>query len=124
MLSWIPILGPIIEGVVSIFAKYRDTDLARYQTTLGTQVEEAKVSAQIITATKDDILLRILRDLVIAPVVVWTMLLCYDTIIAESAYSEYMWHLASFEKTGAPYLPYAVLIFLLGNIGINTWSRK
>lgn len=124
MLAFLPIIGPIIQGIVSIFTKVEDTKVEVLKTTQGTQVEESKVSAQIISSTQDDIGLRLMRDLIIFPVVVWTFLLCWDTIIAESDYKDHMWHLASFDKTGAPYLPYAVIVFLLGNIGINMWNRK
>jgi len=124
MLAFLPIIGPIIQGIVSIFTKMQDTKVEVLKTERGTEVEEAKVSAQIIQTTQDDIGLRLMRDIMIFPVVVWTFLLCWDTIIAESTYKDWMWHLASFEKTGAPYLPYAVIVFLLGNIGINMWNRK
>lgn len=124
MLAFLPIIGPIIQGIISIFTKVEDTKVEVLKTERGTEVEEAKVSAQIIQTTQDDIGLRFMRDLMIFPVVVWTTLLCWDTIIAESVMKDYMWHLASFEKTGAPYLPYAVIVFLLGNIGINMWNRK
>ena len=124
MLAFLPIIGPIIQGIVSIFTKAMDTKVEVLKTERGTEVAEAQVSAQIIQTTQDDIGLRLMRDLMIFPVVVWTTLLCWDTIIAESAYKDWMWHLASFEKTGAPYLPYAVVVFLLGNIGINMWNRK
>ena len=124
MLAFLPIIGPIIQGIVSIFTKVEDTKVEITKTTQGTQVAEAQVSSQIIKETQDDIGLRLMRDLLIFPIIVWTTLLCWDTIIAESIYKDYMWHLASFDKTGAPYLPYAVIIFLLGNIGINTWNRR
>jgi len=124
MLAWLPILGPVVQGVVSIFTKKMDTELEKTRITRTSDTEEARVSAEIIKTTQDDIGLRFMRDLMIFPVVVWTVLLCWDTIVAESAYRDYMWHLASFEKTGAPYLPYAVIVFLLGNIGINMWSRR
>jgi len=124
MLAWLPIIGPIIQGIVSIFNKKTDTDVQKTTITRTNDLEEAKVSAQIIQTTNDDIALRFMRDLLIFPIIVWTTLLSWDTIIAESSYKEYMWHLASFEKTGAPYLPYAVVVFLLGNIGINMWTRK
>ncbi len=124
MLAFLPIIGPIIQGIVSIFTKMQDTKVEVLKTERGTEVEEAKVSAQIIQATQDDIGLRLMRDIMIFPVVVWTFLLSWDTIVAESTFKDWMWHLASFEKTGAPYLPYAVIVFLLGNIGINMWNRK
>ena len=126
MLAFLPIIGPIIQGIVSIFTKVEDTKVEVLKTTQGTQVEESKVSAQIIATTQDDIGLRFMRDLLIFPIIIWTTLLSWDTIIAETPHidHDWMWHLASFDKTGAPYLPYAVIVFLLGNIGINMWNRK
>lgn len=128
MLSWIPLLGPILQGLFStgatIYSKFKDTELGKLQTNRTADLEESKVAAQIIQTTNDSISIRIMRDIVCFPVTVWTALLSWDTIIAESSYKEYMWHLASFEKTGAPYLPYVVLTFLLGNIGLNMWNRK
>lgn len=123
MLAFLPIIGPIIQGIVSIFTKKMDTDVAKLQTTATRDVEEAKVSATIIQATQDDIGLRLMRDLVCFPIVVWSFLVSWDTIVALS-YPEWMFHVAGFDKTSVPYLPYAVITFLLGNIGINMWSRR
>lgn len=130
MLSWIPLLGPIIQGIMntgsSIYFKYKDTELGKLQTNRTNDLEEAKVSASIIQTTNDSIGVRFMRDLICFPVAVWTALLSWDTIVAESTVigRDWMWHVASFEKTGAPYLPYVVLTFLLGNIGLNMWNRK
>lgn len=118
MLSWIPLLGPIIQGLVSIYTKFKDTQLGmRVQ-----EVEEAKVSAQIIHDTNDDICLRIMRDAACLPVVVWTMLIGWDTIIS-THHKAWMWNVNPYpDKVG--YLPYVVLVFLFGNIGLNMWNRK
>lgn len=124
MLSWIPILGPIIQGLVSIWSKSKDTQVAILKTNRDSDVAEAQVSAQIIQTTQDDIGLRLMRDLVCFPIVVWVALVSWDTIVADSVLKGYMWHTASFDKTSADYLPYAVITFLLGNIGINMWNRK
>lgn len=125
-LGWLPIVGPIIQGVVSIFTKKMDTDVSKLTITRNSDVEEAKVSAQIIHDTQDSIGLRLMRDIVCFPVVVWVFLVSWDTILAENTWvsHEWMWHTAGFDKTSAPYLPYAVITFLLGNIGLNMWNRK
>lgn len=124
MLSWIPLIGPILQGlfstVTTIYSKFKDTEVAKRQA----DIEEAKVSAQIIQTTNDDIALRIMRDAMCLPIVVWVLLIGWDTIIADNSWKVYMWHVASFDKTSVPYLPYAVITFLLGNIGINMWSRR
>jgi hypothetical protein len=123
MLSWIPLLGPIIQGIISIFTKWQDVKLDTLKTNRSSDIEEAKVSAQIIQTTQDDIGLRIMRDLVCFPIVVWVALVSWDTIVALH-YPDWMFHVAGFDRTSAPYLPYAVITFLLGNIGINMWNRK
>lgn len=128
MFGWIPIIGPIIQGILntaaSMYGKFKDTEVGKLQINRTNDLEEAKVSAQIIQTNNNNIVLRICTDLICFPVSLWVALLVWDTIIAESAYNSYMWHVASFDKTGAPYLPYAVITFLLGNIGINMWNRK
>lgn len=122
MLSWIPIIGPIIQGIVSIFVKSQDTKVAVLKTTRASDIEEAKVSAAIIETTKDDIGIRLLRDTAIFFPVVWSALIGWDTIVAKR-FPDLMFHVANYPDSVA-YLPYAALIFLLGNVGINAWSRK
>lgn len=122
MLSWIPLIGPIIQGIVSIFTKWQDVKAENLKTVRTSDLGEAQVSAQIIRDTNDDILLRILRDAACLPIVVWLLLGGWDTIVA-LRYPGLMWHVASFPESMA-YYPYAVLVFLLGNIGINMWSRS
>ena len=122
MLGWIPIIGPIIEGIVSIFNKKMDTDVVKLQTKTAADVEDAKTAAYIIDSTKDDIGVRIARDIVIFPVSVWAGLIGWDTIVAKR-FPDLMFHVERFPQS-VEYLPYAVLAFLLGNIGINAWKRK
>ena len=122
MIGWIPLLGPIIQGIVSIFTKVSDNAVVNRKTDANLQIEEAKISAQIISTTQDDIGLRIMRDLVIFPVVIWAAIIGYDTIIAKR-WPDWMFHIEKYPDSVA-YLPYMVLVFLLGNIGLNTWKRK
>lgn len=122
MFGWIPIIGPIIDGIVSIFNKYKDVEAIKYQTDGQVSIEGFKASAQIIESTKDDIGVRILRDLALTPPVIWSALIGYDTIIAYK-WPEYMFHIPPYPE-GVAYIPYAAMIFLFGNIGLNVWRRK
>jgi hypothetical protein len=122
MFGWIPIIGPIIDGVVSIFSKWQDTKLGMYKVDGTVDVEAIKASTNIIEATKDDIGIRLARDIIIFPTSIWAGLYAYDTLIAEH-WPKYMWHVADFPEQVA-YLPYAVITFLLGNIGLNIWRRR
>lgn len=122
MFGWIPFIGPILQGLFntasSIYSKFKDTQLGMRNA----DVEEAKVSAQIIHDTNDDIGLRILRDAVCAPVVVWTMIIGWDTIVVR--HNPDWVYIVEKYPASVEYLPYAVLMFLLGNIGFNAWKRK
>ena len=122
MFGWIPFIGPILQGlfntVSNIYGKFKDTQLGMRQA----DVEEAKVSAQIIHDTNDDLGIRILRDAVCLPVVVWTMIIGWDTIMVHH-YPDLVFIVEKYPDSVA-YLPYAVLTFLLGNIGINAWKRR
>lgn len=122
MFAFLPIIGPIIQGITSIFSKWQDTKLGTLTVERNTDVAEAKVSAQIIGETQDDIGLRLMRDLLCFPTVAWATLIGWDTIVA-FRYPDLMFHVPPYPESVA-YLPYAVVVFLLGNIGINMWSRK
>lgn len=122
MLSWIPLLGPIIQGISSIFTGFFSEKTAVVQAASATTIAETEASVKIIQTTEDDVCLRILRDAAVLPVVVWVSLIGWDTIVA-SRYPWLMFHVANY-PTSVSYLPYAVLIFLFGNIGINTWKNR
>lgn len=121
MLSWIPLLGPIIQGLLNtgsaIYGKFKDTQLGMRTA----EVDEARVSAQIIHDTNDDIGIRILRDALCTPVVIWTMIIGWDTMMVRHR-PDLVWTVEKYPDSVA-YLPYAVIVFLLGNIGINAWKR-
>lgn len=121
-LTWIPLLGPIIEGLFGFLSKRSDNALEKYKVGTEADVEDAKTSARIIETTQDDIGIRLMRDAVCFPVVIWSMLIGWDTIIAKK-WPLLMWHVEKYPDSVA-YLPYAVLVFLLGNVGINAWKRR
>lgn len=126
ILGFLPIIGPIIQGLFStvsgIYSKWQDTKLGTLTVQRQQDTEEAKVSAQIIHDTQDSIGLRLMRDLVCFPVVVWSTLIGWDTIVA-IRYHDLMFHVEKYPDS-VSYIPYAVMVFLLGNIGINMWSRR
>ena len=127
MLSWIPLLGPIFQGISSLVGNFTNLAGVKLQTAAQTTIAETNASVQIIQATNDDILLRILRDAAILPVVAWSFLIGWDTIIGDPRQSiiphDWMWHVAAYPDS-VQYLPYVVLVFLFGNIGLNMFNRK
>lgn len=132
MLGFIPLIGPILQGLSGIVSSF--TNLAGIKITTASQVAiaETQTSANIIQSTQDDILLRILRDATILPVVVWSMAIGWDTLISGRDHAgnlyhtwaaDWIWHVPDYPPSVA-YLPYMVLVFLFGNIGLNMWRHK
>lgn len=122
MLSWIPLLGPILQGLFStassIYATFKSTEVEQIKADVAT----SQVSAQIIHDTNDDIGLRIMRDAAVVMPVAWGSLIGWDTIVANK-YPWLMWHVANY-PVSVGYIPYMAYIFLLGCIGMNIWKRK
>lgn len=123
MFGWIPIVGPIIDGIVSIFAKWQDTSLGKYQVDGTVDVEAIKASAQIISDTKNDIGIRLARDLIMFPVALWMGFVTWNNIILFK-FPSLVWTVARYPKdSGLEYLPYAVLSFLFGVTAMKTLRR-
>lgn len=124
MFAFLPIIGPIIQGIVSIFTKKMDTTVQLNRISRENDLGEAQVSAQIIHDTQDDISLRLLRDIAIFFPIAWGSLIVWDKIVA-IPFPSLVWGVLPLDtKTGLEWLPYAAYVFLLGNIGLNIWKRK
>lgn len=122
ILGWIPIIGPIFDGIFGIFKRYLDFKVVKYKVDGTVDIEAMRTSADIIDSTKDDIGVRLARDIIIFPVSIWTMLITWDTIMA-IPHPNLMWHVEKFPDS-VSYLPLAVVGFLLGAVGMTIWRRK
>lgn len=122
MLSWIPLLGPIIQGVSSIFTGYFSKETVALQTAAQVTIAETQTSAQIIHDTNDDISLRIMRDAALVFPVIWGGLIGWDTIVSHN-WPWLMFHVNNYPAS-VEYLPYAAYAFLFGCVGMNIWKRK
>jgi|SRR5882724_8604788 len=122
MLSWLPIVGPIIEGLLntvsSIYNKKQDTVLARQQDDNKTDVAVIQTRAQVAIAFKDDLGVRLVRDFIMFPVGVWTALKAYYLCIHGYA-PEYTWEIMNWPSE-LMYIPYAVVAFLF----VTAWKGR
>jgi len=108
--------------MTSIVTSLTNEKITQLNTSAATVIAETQASVQIIQATNDDICLRILRDALCLPVVAWTMLIGWDTIMVRT-YPKWVFIVEKYPPS-IEYLPYAVITFLLGNIGINAWKHR
>lgn len=122
MLSWIPLLGPILQGlfntVSSVYLKFKDTQLGmRVQDT-----EDAKIGAQIIESNNQYLSTRIMVDFALVMPVAWSALIGWDTIVAKR-FPDLMFHVADY-PANVQYIPYGAFAFLFGTLGMSMWKRK
>lgn len=112
LLGWIPIIGPIIQGILGIFQNVTDVKLAKIQTEAKVTIESMQASNELIRITQDDIGVRLARDLIMFPVALWTAIISWDTIVAIRHPG---WRfLVEKYPPSLEYLPYAVITFLFG----------
>lgn len=116
-LSFIPILGPIFQSLADAWGKHEDITLQKQvdvnKTALGKQQDENKTDvaviqsrAQVAIAFKDDPGVRLIRDLVMFPIAVWSGAYFYTLTVPQ-----YSWHM-ELPPTTMQYIPYAVIAFL------------
>lgn len=116
-LSFIPILGPIFQSLADAWGKHEDITLQKQvdvnKTALGKQQDENKTDvaviqsrAQVAIAFKDDPGVRLIRDLVMFPIAVWSGAYFYTLTVPM-----YSWHIDT-PPTAMQYIPYAVIAFL------------
>lgn len=122
MLGWLPIVGPIIDGIVSIFSKYQDTALGKYKVDGTVDVEAIKASSELAEQTSTDIGVRLARDLIMFPVAFWTAVVSWDNLVVY-VFPSWFWKVAPY-PTSLSYLPYAVIVFLFGSTAMILWNRK
>ena len=123
MFGWLPIIGPIIDGIVSIFNKYKDTELGKYTIDGKVDVAAMQASAQIIADTKDDIGTRLARDILLFPWAVYGGLSGWDYTVANHWPSLVFNTAVVPVQSGLSYLPYMVFAYLLGTAGFSIWKR-
>jgi hypothetical protein len=117
------LISLLLGGVSSFFTGLFNKETTQIKADADVTIAETKGSTQIIHDTADDIGVKLCRDLIMWPVATLTALLTWDNIILHS-HPTWVIVVESFEKNpGFEYLPYAVITFLFGNIGINMWSR-
>lgn len=116
-LSFLPIIGPIFQSLADAWGKHEDITLKKQQdvnkTALGKQQDENKTDvsviqtrAQVAIAFKDDPGVRLIRDLCMFPITVWTGAYFYVLTFPHGDW------VVQTPPQSMQYIPYAVIAFL------------
>lgn len=115
--SWIPIVGPIIDGIVSIFNKKEDTTVSLSKIATGGDVSVIQSRAAVAIAFKDDIGVNIIRDLLMFPTAVWYALIVWDSTM-KNLVPTWTWDVVDLPQS-VQYIPYAAVAFLF----VTSWKK-
>lgn len=121
MFGWLPIIGPIIDGIVSIFTKFQDTEVQKYKVDGQINIAAMQAGNQLTLAAQTDLGVRLARDLIMFPVALWTALITWDNIVIHNWKSLYL-PIEKYPPT-LEFLPYAVIAFLFGTTAMILWKR-
>lgn len=121
LLGWLPVVGPIIDGIVSVFNKTQDTTVAKYRVDGEVDKELIQSNTQIILAFADQIPVRIARDVIMFPGSAWCGLFVWDKIVAH----KYPWLVWNVAPLSGPMLilPAALLAFFFGMSALGTFRK-
>lgn len=122
LLTWIPIIGPIIQGLFSFLNKVQDKEIVQIQTDGTTKVAAIKASADVTIAAQNDIGVRLCRDIIMLPGSTWCGLYLWDKIMAHH-YPWLVWDVAGLDGPLA-LLPHALLVYFFGLAAMTTWKNR
>lgn len=121
LLGWLPVIGPIIDGVVSIFNKRQDTSVAKYKVDGEVDKELIQSNTSIVLAFVNDIPVRIARDIIMFPGSIWCGLYIWDKIV-EKRYPGLVWVVHPLDGP-MTILPLALLTFFFGMSALGTFRK-
>jgi hypothetical protein len=107
---------------VSIFTKKKDAEVEIYKADTESNIAIAKTWSDNRARKEDGIALQFLRDLLCFGPIMWVDIIIWDKIVATSHPTWVVGVLPLPESIA--YMPGAVVVFLLGNIGLNMWKTK
>jgi hypothetical protein len=112
-LGWIPVIGPIIDGIFGYLNKKQDTAVEIRKVEGSERIAELNQSKSILETFSTNIF----------PVCVMTALVVWDYIVA-IPYPNLIWGIKAIpDGSGFSWLPQSVMVFLLGNTYLNNKQK-
>jgi len=119
--SLIPVLGPIIDGVVSIYKQKTDTDVQKLTINTNADVAYMQSTNQLVSSFASDAMVRACRDIIMVPGSIYCGAIIWDRFM-DLRYPGLVWGVLPLQGA-MEYLPYALLTFFFGSAFLY-WNRK
>lgn len=119
--SIIPILGPIFDGIVSIYKQKTNTEVTKIKMEDDLTVQAMQSSNQLVSLFASDIMVRVCRDIIMFPGSIYCGIIIWDRFMA-IRHPDLVWGVLPLQGA-MEYLPYALLTFFFGSAFLY-WKRK
>lgn len=121
LVSFIPIVGPIIDGVVSIYKQKTDTEVTKIKLSNDLTVQAMQSSNQLVSLFASDVMVRVCRDIIMFPGSIYCGTIIWDRFM-DIRHPELVWGVLPLQGA-MEYLPYALLTFFFGSAFLY-WNKK
>lgn len=119
--SIIPVFGPIIDGVVSIYKQKTNTDVTKIKMEDDFTVQGMQASNQLVNLFASDAMVKACRDIIMVPGSIYCGTIIWDRFM-DLRHPELVWGVLPLQGA-MEYLPYALLTFFFGSAFLF-WKRK
>lgn len=111
--SFIPVLGPLIDGAVAIYKNKTGTEIKKTQMDNDLTLQAGQSSNALTTFFANDPMVRACRDLIMVPGSVFCATIIWDRFM-DMRHPEWVWGVKPLEGAMS-YLPMALLLFFFGS---------
>lgn len=119
--SLIPILGPLIDGAVSIYKQKTDVEVTKLKINTDADVALIQSTDQLVKAFASDAMVRACRDIIMVPGSVYCGTIIWDRFM-DHRHPEWVWGVLPLQGA-MEYLPHALLAFFFGSAFLY-WKRR
>lgn len=119
--SLIPVLGPLFNGVVSIYKQKTDTEVTKIKMDNDLTVQGMQASNQLVNLFASDAIVKACRDIIMFPGSIYCGTIIWDRFV-NLRYPGLVWGVLPLEGA-MEYLPYALLTFFFGSAFLF-WKNK
>lgn len=119
--SLIPVLGPLINGVVSIYQQKTNTDVTKLKINTDADVQYMQSTNQLVTTFASDAMVKACRDIIMVPGSIYCGTIIWDRFM-DTRHPGLVWGVLPLQGA-MEYLPYALLTFFFGSAFLY-WKRK
>lgn len=119
--SVIPILGPLIDGVVNIYKQKTNTEVSKKKIDADFDTQAMQTTNALVTTFANDTMVKVCRDIIMVPGSVYCGTIIWDRFM-DIRHPELVWGVLSLQGA-MEYLPYALLTFFFGSAFLY-WKRK